>query len=113
MKILILILVVTLNILPEVAKAAPGPMPDARPDALIDGRFFGLGRLDGFSHGLGFRSLGIGLGRQGIGRNNGWGTDGPVGGGAGLWDVERKKNISKQRFNLKHLLTFSIKLMLK
>jgi hypothetical protein len=40
-------------------------------------------------------------------------TDGPVGGGAGLWDVERKKNISKQRFNLKHLLTFSIKLMLK
>jgi hypothetical protein len=28
------------------------------------------------------------------------GTDSHVGGGAGLWDVERMKNIAKQRFNL-------------
>jgi hypothetical protein len=77
MKLQLLILIAALNILPEMAKAAPGPIPEPGPDAFFVGGFGGLGGLGGlgeFGHGGFGLGHGLGLGWGGLlGRDNGWG----------------------------------------
>ncbi len=87
MKLQLLILIATLNILPEMAKATPGAIPEPGPDSRSDpvarpdpffgvgfGGLGGLGGFGGFGHGGFGLGHGLGLGWGGLlGRDNGWG----------------------------------------